>query len=251
MPAPTMTTSRCSVMGPRYQRRVEVVNIVLKFSTLCKLMVVTTASSARAARGRRSTRPSGDDRELAILSTAERLLAERPLSDISVDDLARGAGLSRPTFYFYFPSKDAVLLTLFERVIVEADSALETMAANPPADLKTLWRIGIYLFVETFGAHRAVSLAADAARTNKDLRELWSRFMQKWVGHIATLIEAERSRGAAPETLPAQELSAALNLLNEKVMLSSFADDRPSVPNEQLLDTLVHIWVNSIYGESR
>jgi AcrR family transcriptional regulator len=184
------------------------------------------------------------------LATAERLLEQRRLADISVDDLARGAGLSRPTFYFYFPSKDAVLLTLFERVIVEADSALEDMVANPPADLKALWRTGINVFVETFGSHRAVSLAANAARTNADMRELWSRFMQKWVGHIATVIETERARGAAPVTLPAHELSAALNLLNENVMLTSFADDRPSVPKEHLLETLVHIWVTSIYGEA-
>lgn len=212
---------------------------------------MATVSPARAPRGRRSTRPSGDDRELAILATAERLLEERPLDDISVDDLAKGAGLSRPTFYFYFSSKDAVLLTLFEQVIVEADSALEAMVANPPADVNALWRTGIDVFVETFGAHRAVSLAADAARTNKDLRDLWSRFMQKWVGHTAAVIEAERARGAAPVTLPAQDLSAALNLLNEKVMLTSFSGARPSVPDEDLLDTLVHIWVTSIYNEPR
>ncbi|OBH41258.1 TetR/AcrR family transcriptional regulator [Mycobacterium mantenii] len=211
---------------------------------------MSTLGSARAHRGRRSARPSGDDRELAILATAEQLLRERPLADISVDDLAKGAGLSRPTFYFYFPSKDAVLLTLFERVIVEADSALEAMVADPPADLKALWRIGINVFVETFGAHRAVSLAADAARINKDVDVLWSRFMQKWVDHTTTVIEAERARGAAPVTLPARNLSAALNLLNEKVMLSSFADGRPSVPSEQLLDTLVHIWVSSVYGDA-
>ena len=219
------------------------------FSTRCKVALVATVSSPRTSRGRRSARPSGDDRELAILTTADRLLQQRPLADVSVDDLAKGAGLSRPTFYFYFPSKDVVLLTLFERVIVEADSALESLVANPPADLKAMWRIGINVFVETFGSHRAVSLAADSARTNTDLRALWSRFMQKWVGHIATVIEAERARGAAPVTLPADELSAALNLLNEKVMLSAFADDRPSVPKERLLETLVHIWVSSIYGE--
>jgi TetR/AcrR family transcriptional regulator, ethionamide resistance regulator len=236
-------------MASRYQHRVERVNTLSNFSTPCKVPIVTAVGSARSSRGRRSARPSGDDRELAILTTAERLLEQRPLADISVDDLAKGAGLSRPTFYFYFPSKDAVMLTLFERVIVEADSALESMVANPPADLKTLWRIGINVFVETFGSHRAVSLAAESARTNKDLRELWSRFMQKWVGHIATVIEAERSRGAAPVTLPAHELSVALNLLNEKVMLTSFAGERPSVPRERLLETLVHIWVTSIYGE--
>ena len=71
---------------------------------------MTTASTARSGRGRRSTRPSGDEREAAILATAERLLEDKKFADISVDDLAKGAGLSRPTFYFYFPSKDAVLL---------------------------------------------------------------------------------------------------------------------------------------------
>ena len=210
---------------------------------------MATVSSNRTSRGRRTARPSGDDRELAILTTAEQLLEHRPLADISVDDLAKGAGISRPTFYFYYPSKDAVLLTLFERVIVEADSALESLVANPPADLKALWRIGINVFVETFGSRRSVSLAADSARTNADIRKLWSRFMEKWVGHIAVVIETERSRGAAPVTLPADELSAALNLLNEKMMLSSFAGESPSVPKERLLETLVHIWISSIYGE--
>ena len=86
---------------------------------------MTVASQPRAARGRRAARPSGDDRELAILETLERLLQDRGLADISVDDLAKGAGISRPSFYFYFPSKDAVLLTLFGRVISEADATFE------------------------------------------------------------------------------------------------------------------------------
>jgi AcrR family transcriptional regulator len=81
---------------------------------------VTTASRPRSTRARRSTRPSGDDRELAILTTLESLLEDHPLADISVDDLAKGAGLSRPTFYFYFPSKDAVLYALIEKLNTES-----------------------------------------------------------------------------------------------------------------------------------
>jgi len=50
---------------------------------------VTTTSQPRAARGRRVARPSGDDRELAILETATRLLDERPIHEISVDDVYR------------------------------------------------------------------------------------------------------------------------------------------------------------------
>ncbi len=224
---------------------------MLKRSTSCKLAVVASPSSTRA-RGRRSTRPSGDDRELAILTTAERLLEQRPLADISVDDLAKGAGISRPTFYFYFPSKDGVLLRLFEQVIVAADTALENLVAGPPADRDNIWRAGINVFFETFGAHRAVSRAADAARTtNPEIRRLWSTFMQKWVAHIAAVIEFERSRGAAPETLPAHELSAALHLMNERVMLAAYTAEQPSVPEDHVLDTLVHLWISGIYGDGR
>src|SRR5690349_16111079 len=86
---------------------------------------VAPQPAAPKGRGRRGTRASGDDRERAILETAEQLLEERPLSEISVDDLAKGAGISRPTFYFYFPSKDAVVLTIVDRLVAESGGSRE------------------------------------------------------------------------------------------------------------------------------
>ena len=186
---------------------------------------------------------------MAILETAERLLEDRSLAEISVDDLARGAGLSRPTFYFYFPSKDAVLLTLLERVITKADSALQQLSAERPADRREIWRHGINVFFETFGAHRAVCAATVAAKsTNSEARDLWARSMQRWIDHIAAVIETERVAGAAPATVPALELSTALNLMNESVMTATFAGHQPSLPDDRVLDNLVHIWTTSIYG---
>src|SRR6478609_10009072 len=92
-------------------------------------------ASEATPRGRRTPRASGDERERAIRATAERLLEEQPLNEISVEDLARGAGISRPTFYFYFPSKDAVVLTLIDHMVEEAaidrDEALAELAADP------------------------------------------------------------------------------------------------------------------------
>ena len=213
---------------------------------------MTTAAQPRAARGRRATRPSGDDREQAILETAGRLLDERPLHEISVDDLAKGAGISRPTFYFYFPSKDAVLMTLIERVIVEADSALEAVSEQTPTDRYSFWRAGINFFFEGFGAHKGVSRAGYEARaTISEAGDLWSRFMQKWIDNTARIIEAERTRGEAPVTLPAEDLATALNLMNERVLIAAFADERPAVPEGHVLDTLVHIWITTIYGQTR
>jgi TetR/AcrR family transcriptional regulator, ethionamide resistance regulator len=212
---------------------------------------VTTVSQPRPARGRRTARPSGDDREQAILATAERLLEERPLTEISVDDLARGAGISRPTFYFYFASKDAVLLALFEQVINEADSVFERHAQNPPTDRYEAWRSGINVFFETFVKHKGVTRAAHEVRaSNSAVRDLLATFMTKWIDSSEATIEAERAQGAAPTTLPARDLATALNLMNERALFASFSEEQPSIPKEQLLDTLVHIWVTSIYGRT-
>jgi len=210
-----------------------------------------TVSNAPRVGGRRATRPSGDDRELAILTTLEQLLAERPFGEISVDDLAKGAGLSRPTFYFYFASKDAVLLRLFEQVIMAADATLREPADQLPADDPVRgWREGIFTFFEAFRPRQAVALAGLAAMTtNPDIRRLWSTFMAKWIDYTAGLIEAERARGAAPTTVPAHDLATALNLMNERVALASQGSEQPALPEDAALETLAHIWVTSIYGE--
>src|SRR5215212_8329637 len=121
-PAPTMSTSTCSgSMGGNLstscrncQHGVDSIDTVYKISHMA------ATPGTRPTRGRRTPRASGDDRQRAILETAERLLADRSLSEISVDDLARGAGISRPSFYFYFPSKEAVLLTIVDRLVADA-----------------------------------------------------------------------------------------------------------------------------------
>jgi TetR/AcrR family transcriptional regulator, ethionamide resistance regulator len=223
-----------------------------KFSTLCKVAGVTTASSTRAPRGRRPARPSGDDREQAILATAERLLEERGFADISVDDLAKGAGLSRPTFYFYFKSKEAVLVTLLEPVIARADSEFDGAVQRLAADPRRVWRNGIKAFFTAFGSHRALARAAtEALATSSELRAVWSGFMQKWIDQTATMITAERARGAAPENIPAADLATALNQMNERTMMAALSAETPGVDQDRVVDTLTHIWVSSIYGEAR
>ncbi|MBO0879397.1 MAG: TetR/AcrR family transcriptional regulator [Mycobacterium sp.] len=209
------------------------------------------ASSTRAPRGRRPTRPSGDDREQAILATAERLLEERAFADISVDDLAKGAGLSRPTFYFYFKSKDAVLLSLLEPVITRADAEFDGAVQRLPADPRRVWRNGIKAFFTAFSSRPAVARAGtEALATSAEFRAVWSGFMQKWIDQTTAMINAERARGAAPETIPAADLATSLNQMNERAMMATLSTEAPAITADHVVDTLTHIWVSSIYGQS-
>lgn len=212
-------------------------------------MSATTENLPGAGRGRRPARPSGDERELAILATAERLLGERPLAAISVDDLARGAGISRPTFYFYFPSKDAVLLSLLDRVVAEADTAMRQAFDSPAAGAREGWARAIGAYHETFRAHRALTVAwAEARSSSAEVRALWSTVFERWVQRSAAAIDAERARGAAPPGLPARDLAVALTSMNERVLYATFSGDGPAVAEADVVEVLLGIWLPAVYG---
>jgi AcrR family transcriptional regulator len=212
---------------------------------------VTAKQALRRAgiRGRRTARPSAEDRESAILETFERLLEARPLAAISVDDLARGAGISRPTFYFYFSSKDAVLLTLLDQVIAEADAASAAAFTGRSDDRREAWRQGITAYYETFRAHRAVTLAAvEAVATSPDVRALWARGFEGWVQTCTATIEAERRRGAAPPGVPARDLAIVLNAMNERALSATFSGQGAAVAEADVVDVLLEVWIGAIYG---
>ncbi|NEK58672.1 TetR/AcrR family transcriptional regulator [Geodermatophilus sabuli] len=206
-------------------------------------------SPAGPERGRRVRRPSGDDRERAILATAERLLELRPLADISVDDLARGAGISRPTFYFYFASKDAVVLALLDRVVAEARSLRAAALAGAGDDVRGSWRLALEAVRDTFTAHRSLTAAATQLLAGSaEVRELWSQVMEGFVTETAAAIEAERARGAAPAGPPARDLAVALNWMNERVLQVTLAGQVPGIAEEGLVDVLLTVWLRAVYG---
>ncbi|SPM37324.1 TetR family transcriptional regulator, partial [Mycobacterium rhizamassiliense] len=206
----------------------------------------------QASRGRRSSHHSGDHREQAILATAERLLQERPLADFSVDDLAKGAGISRPTFYFYFQSKNAVLLSLLDQMNTKAHTTLKLLRGKLSGDPAVLWRSRIEAFFEVSGSHRAVAVAGAAAKaTNPEVRQSWSTLMQRWISFTTLAIKTERERGVAPNTVPAEDLSVALNMLSERLMAATFTSEEGSIAEDRVIDALVHIWLASIYEDGQ
>jgi TetR/AcrR family transcriptional regulator, ethionamide resistance regulator len=211
---------------------------------------VEATAGTRSPRGTRARHATGDERERAILETAESLLGERSLHEISVDDLASGAGISRPTFYFYFSSKEAVLLALLDRVVEEARAARDSALDRPDDDQLERLRQGIRGTFETFRAHRAVMMAgADVRATSPAVREVWAEVMEGFVSVAAEVIDAERAAGSAPPGPPARRLAIALNLMNERVLHSTFAGHEPAIGEDDVVEALAAVWFGAIYGK--
>ncbi|MFI5735053.1 TetR/AcrR family transcriptional regulator [Kribbella sp. NPDC051587] len=199
-------------------------------------------------RGRRAPRMSGDDRERAILDAAQQLLQERPVQDISIDDLTRSVGISRPAFYFYFSSKAAVVLALLDRMAEAVLAATHQKFEDAGGDPVKQWRAAIHASIRTWGNHAPVVVAVAQLRAqHPEIRELWTAIMERWVRRVEKAIEADRRCGVAPPGLPARELAIALTLMNERSMLACTIGEDPALPEDRLVDILTQIWVNAIY----
>ncbi|HZJ66290.1 MAG TPA: TetR/AcrR family transcriptional regulator [Kofleriaceae bacterium] len=63
------------------------------------------AAARGVARPRRRIRLDNDQRRAQLLELARRAFSDRAYDDVSIDDLARDAGISKGLLYHYFPTK--------------------------------------------------------------------------------------------------------------------------------------------------
>lgn len=74
-------------------------------------------------------------REELILEAADRLLARYGYRKMTIDDLAREAGIGKGTVYLHFRSKEDVVLSHMDRIVNRVMARLRVIAASdaPPA----------------------------------------------------------------------------------------------------------------------
>jgi AcrR family transcriptional regulator len=66
-----------------------------------------------------------DERQEAILEAAQSLIAANGVEGVSMAELAKATGLSRPAIYQYFASKDHVLAELVINEMADLRNAIE------------------------------------------------------------------------------------------------------------------------------
>lgn len=68
-----------------------------------------------------------EERKDQILDAASEVFAEKGVHETRMDDIVKKSGLSKGTLYWYFNSKDEIVLNIFERIFSREFEELENM----------------------------------------------------------------------------------------------------------------------------
>jgi AcrR family transcriptional regulator len=194
----------------------------------------------------------GDLRQRRLIDAlVEELESGKSFAALSINDLTRRAGLSRPGFYFYFQSKEEVLLAALSEgreQLFEVARSLEDARGRKPLDLvkETLGRA-----IRIRRQHQPLQRAfAEAAATHPEIWAFLEDTVEAMVGPLSALVvrlRAERKRPISEAA--AQRLVRALLWANERNVHRAIVGSLSSREWAELTETLSTIWTCSILGD--
>jgi AcrR family transcriptional regulator len=209
---------------------------------------MASTSHPPGSAGRRRTPTKGDRREQALLDALERLLGEEPISRISVDRIARAAGVTRTAFYFYFDGKEAALRRLVERAVAAIWEVPDSWLLGEGDPVEGLER-GLAVTVEAWAKHGAVFAAvAETAAHDAALWAFWRDQLEGFIEAVTRRIEADRAQGFTRDGIDPRAVAETLCWMNERYLYVALAreDDRRSPAEVQRV--LADLWRRAIYA---
>ena len=151
-----------------------------------------------------------------LIETAQRIVQEQGLAQVSVEAITKAAGVSTGTFYTYFAKKEDIIYTLTHAIYTQI---LESTATHPGSLLERL---------TYFMTHFARYIEAGGVK-----------LCQEWVKNT---VDPDRIEHPYPKAKLSMDLEALTNLLREGLQRTELV---PTAPVEELARTLLEV----LYGQ--
>jgi AcrR family transcriptional regulator len=197
---------------------------------------VTPVTQAEAARRRRM--PASERRQV-ILAAALEAFAERGFDEVTLDEVATRAGVSKALIYEHFASKRELTRALLDTYVHELLGRLaEAIATAEPGEERMRTGVDAVLrFVEERpGAWRM--LFRNSA--DPDIADLFRALQAEAATAIASAMAADATEvGTAPPPSPAQIEMLAQQLSGAVQAIATWWTDHPSVTRADVLETVM------------
>ncbi len=199
-------------------------------------MTPASAALQRRARERRIAA------ERTILDATEALLAEREFRDLTVEDVMASTGLTRTSFYRYFPDLEGVLL----RWLAELGDELRRTADSWLQDPSTGLEVGVE-FVVLYKEHGRLLLAFEqAAGAGTEIDGAWRSVLEAFSQRYAEFITDLCHQGLSSIEHPAQTARALVGM-TERYLIETYGRG-PAVDVDVAATTVAQIWQRTLFS---
>ncbi|MFD0735997.1 TetR/AcrR family transcriptional regulator [Planotetraspora mira] len=203
--------------------------------------------SARTAR-RSGAAPASAELRERILSATRELLQESRFDTLSVADILTAAEVSRASFYFYFPSKQAVLGELVREAVTQGQEAAQPWIdgrQDPVAALRAGVREGARLWSANAGVLMAI---VESWGSDEDLRALWLEQMDLFTDAAVARIRSDPHVLRRLGDADVRAVAASLTWMGERLYYLAAAGVPPFDDEETLVEVLTDAWTSILYG---
>jgi AcrR family transcriptional regulator len=132
------------------------------------------------------------ERYYAILQAAETLFGDRGYQRVSIEEIARTAGVAKGLVNYHFGSKENLLVHVLSKGTTTLFAQLD-LATLKHATAKERIRAAIEIYLAVASAGRAMTrmamMAVYEANSSESIRRLWLDYMDKNLGRFAELVE--------------------------------------------------------------
>ena len=175
-----------------------------------------------------------------------RLLSDGiPFKNLTVDELARAAGLSRTAFYFYFPGKEQALMSAASEVNAELFERADTWwhGEGPPEQLVRAAFDGI---LKVYVEHAALLRAAVELSTySQEFEDFYKSLLDRFVRATADHLKREQQAGRL-RPLDSEVVAEGLVWMAERCNHVLIKQGRSS---EEIVDMMTRVWVHALYPD--
>lgn len=184
------------------------------------------------------------ERRTALIEAGIEVIGTQGWANTTVRGVCRQAGLTERYFYESFPDHEALLIAVYEHVLVEGIRVVLAATAEAPHDIRLTARAGIAAAVELLiddpRKGRVLILEATGNETLQRRRQEAVRAQATLLSEFAKDFFGSRPPDPADTYLTALALVGALSEVG-----SAYLDGQLDVSRERLIDHLTELFVVS------
>jgi len=192
-------------------------------------------------------RRSRDQIQAAIRAATLELAERMPFKDLTVDQIARAAGISRTAFYFYFRSKHDLLRASMEEVTDEAWREADRWwhGAGQP---RALIEAAITGVVDVYLRHvNLMRIGQEVAMYDAAMGELWQELIGRFVTATADHLRDEQAAGRLRPLDPDASAESLVWMMERCSYVYLGLGHRS---RDEMVETLTAIWYHALYPDA-